>query len=145
MHGRQQEISAQIEEQVKASTTVPVDLALVGPSSWERVCVLAPYTNNERAEQIIGFKWNAEGKTAITSSDGINVLVFVKDHEVIAYTEHHRNKGDFSKLEPQCLARGQATLVRQPDSGGKIFLITNQQSIISYSSEPPKITLLPIR
>lgn len=128
------EISMQIESQFKASSTAPVNLALVGPLSWEQVCVLGPYTNNERAEKILGFKWDAESKTSIADNDGINVLVFVKNHEVIAYTEHPRNMGDFSKLEPQCLTKVQAKVVREPDSDGWVFLVTKEQSIARRSS-----------
>jgi hypothetical protein len=98
--GNSNEISAQIESQFKASSTAPVNLALVGPTSWEQVCVLGPYTNNDGAEKVLGFKWDAAGKTSITGSDGVNVLAFVRNHEVIAFTEHPRNIGDFSKLEP---------------------------------------------
>ncbi len=120
------EISAQIEAQFKDNSTAPVNLALVGPSSWERVCVLGPYTNNERAKHVLGFEWDARGKTSIAGNDGINVLVFVKDNEVIAYTEHPRNQGDFSKLKPRCLAREHATVVRRPDRDGWVFLVASQ-------------------
>ena len=39
----------------------------------------------------------------------MNVLVFVKDKKVIAYTEHTRDKGDFSNLSGQCFARHKAS------------------------------------
>lgn len=132
--GNSNEISAQIESQFKASATAPVNLALVGPLSWEQVCVLGPYTNNERAEKVLGFKWDAEGKTSIAGSDGVNVLAFVKNHEVIAFTEHPRNIGDFSKLEPRCLARAQATVVRETGSDGWVYLVTSEQGITHHSS-----------
>ncbi|TCV85112.1 hypothetical protein [Sulfurirhabdus autotrophica] len=123
-------ISEQIQTQFNASSTGPINLALVGPSSWERVCVLGPYTMNDHAEKILGFKWDATGKTSIGSNDGIYVLTFVKGNEVIAYTEHPRNKGDFMKMKPRCLNREQANLVRQSDNDGCVFLVTNQQAII---------------
>jgi hypothetical protein len=124
------EISAQIESQFKVSSTAPINLALVGPSSWELVCVLGPYTNNEGAEKVLGFKWDAEGKTSIAGSDGVNVLAFIKNHDVIAFTEHPRNIGDFSKLDSQCLARAQATLVRESGSDNWVYLVTSEQGII---------------
>lgn len=40
--GNNTEISEQIELQFKASSTAPINLALVGLTSWEQVCVLGP-------------------------------------------------------------------------------------------------------
>ena len=136
--GVSDEISAQIEAQFNASSTAPIDLALVGPSTWERVCVLGPYTMNENAEKILGFKWDANGKTSIGSNDGINVLVFVQGSEVIAYTEYPRGKGDFSHMVPRCLPRDRATVVRQPDpdprNNGWVFLVAEQQGLTLRST-----------
>ncbi|MGZ8152431.1 MAG: hypothetical protein ACXW0Q_06170, partial [Methylovulum sp.] len=113
-----------IQSQFEASQTASVNLALVGPSSWDRVCVLGPYTTNERTEHLLGFKWDSEAETSIAENDGINVLVFVQGREVVAYTEHPRNKGDFSKLQPQCLDRAQSIVVRDQGPDGWIFLVS---------------------
>ena len=93
----------------------PLNLALVGPTSWERVCVFGPYTTNEHAEKVLGFKWDATGKTSIGDNEGINVLVFARARQVIAYTEYPRNKIDFSKMVPRCLSRNQDTLLGSRD------------------------------
>ena len=116
-------IRDQITAQFDASRTAPIDLSVVGPASWERVCVLSPYTTNQTAERVLGFKWDAESKTSIAGSDGINVLVFVQDQQVVGYTEHPRNKGDFSKLQPRCLPRSQATVRREPNAGNWVYLV----------------------
>ena len=120
------DISVQIEKLFGNSSTAPIDLSLVGPSSWERVCVLPPYTDNEQAERILGFKWNADHITSIRDSDAINVLVFIQGKTVIAFTEHRRVKGDFSKLVPRCLPRERSTVVRKvdtdPRSKGWVYL-----------------------
>lgn len=116
-------ISEQITAQFDASRITPIDLSVVGPASWERVCVLSPYTTNKSAEQVLGFKWDAESKTSIAGSDGINVLAFVQNQQVVAYTEHPRNKGDFSKLQPRCLPRSQSTVKRESGSDGWVFLV----------------------
>ena len=107
------------------SNSATVDMAAVGPSSWERVCVLGPYSSNERAEQILGFRWDANDKSSIGSNDGINLLVFVRNQEVLAYTEHPRNKGDFLKLDSRCLGRSNAALIRQFESAGWLQLVPN--------------------
>ena len=110
--------------QFEASKTAPIDLSVVGSPSWDRVCVLSPYTTNQAAEQILGFRWDAESNTSITVSDGVNVLVFVQNQQVVAYTEHPRNKGDFSKLQPRCLPRSQAIVKRELGAGGWVYLVT---------------------
>lgn len=119
-------ISAQLEALLQAGTETRVDLAQIGPASWERLCVLTPYTTNARAEQLLGFAWDAERNTSIARSDGINVLVFTQGQEVVAYTEHSRRKGDFSKMQPACLLRTQAIVVREQTSSGWVFLMGSQ-------------------
>jgi hypothetical protein len=116
-------ISQQLTAEFDASTSAPVDLAKIGPSTWEKVCVLGPYTTNEAAEKILGFKWDVEQRSSIAKNDNINLLVFVKGREVLAYAEHPRNKGDFLKLHSKCLSRKQSTLLRRSNSGGEVQLV----------------------
>lgn len=112
--------------QFEANKTASIDLSVVGPQSWERVCVLPPYSTNQATEQILGFRWDAESKTSITGSDGVNVLVFVQNKQAVAYTEHPRNKGDFSKLQPQCLPRSQAIVGRKLGVDGWVYLVATK-------------------
>jgi hypothetical protein len=121
--GGSSSISEQIIFQFEASKSALIDLSVVGPASWERVCVLPPYTTNQTAEQILGFKWDAESETSIAGDDRINVLVFVQNRQVVAYTEHPSNMGDFSKLQPRCLPRAQATVKRELNSGNWVYLV----------------------
>jgi hypothetical protein len=117
-------ISAKITEQFDANSSAPINLAQVGPSTWERACIIVPYSTNKTAEQILGFKWDVQSKSSIGSSDGINLLVFLKGQEVLAYTEHRRDKGDFLKLEPKCVDRNQATLARKVEADGWVQLVS---------------------
>lgn len=119
-------ISEQITAQFDASKTTHIDLSIVGPASWERVCVLSPYTTNQSAEHVLGFKWDAESRTSIAGSDGINVLVFVQKQQVVAYAEHPRNKGDFSSLQPRCLPRAQSMLKRESGAEGWVLLVATK-------------------
>lgn len=118
------DISARIVAQLHADPAAPVDLRGIGPEQWERMCVLKPYANNVTARKTLGFPWDAEKCTAIANHDGINVLVFIQDNRVLAYTEHPRNQGDFSRLKPGCLARDQAIVAREKDSSGWIYLVS---------------------
>jgi hypothetical protein len=109
------DVSARIEAEFNANATAPINLALIVPSAWDRVCVLPPYTDNKQAASILGFEWNSDFETSIGGSDGINVLVFIQGSEVVAYTEHRRDKGDFSRMQPRCLKRDRATVFRHID------------------------------
>ena len=106
-------ISIQIEKRLEAAKWESLDLAQVGPAQWETLCVLPPYTTNAQAQAILGFEWDAERRTAIKASDSINVLVFIRDRKVLAFSEHPRSKGDFAALKPSCLPRAAARVVRE--------------------------------
>jgi hypothetical protein len=106
------DISEQIERQA-SSESIRLDLASVGPQGWERMCVLGPYASNETAKETLGFYWDSEGLTALSSSDLINALVFVRGNEVLAYGEVFRAKADFLSLQPSCISRSNPILVRK--------------------------------
>lgn len=117
------EISAELGRRFSKGESTAIDLAQLGPPSWERVCVLTPYTTNPQAEHVLGFKWNAEDKTSIASNDGVNVLVFVQGSEVVAHAEHPRSQGDLSRLNPRCLSRANAKVVRRTGDHGWVYLV----------------------
>jgi hypothetical protein len=113
-------ISRQLTKEFDASASAPIDLAQLGPPTWEKVCVLGSYTSTKEAEKVLGFQWDVEQKSSIAKNDAINLLVFVKGRKVLAYTEHPRNKGDFSELRSRCLPRKQSTLSRKSDRYGVV-------------------------
>jgi hypothetical protein len=117
------DISEQIAQAFIRNDGAPIDLALFGPPSWERICVLGPYTSNDGAEAILGFRWNSESKTSIGANDGVTVLVFVRGDEVLAYAEHPRSKGDFIHMKPSCLPRSHAKVARRAKLNGWVFLL----------------------
>ena len=117
-------ISERIESNLAANHGTRLDLRLVGVPDWDRVCIFGPYTYNSDAKMTLGFEWDIEAKTDIRSSDGINVLAFVKDSSVLDYVEHPRNKGDFAQLRGKCLDRDHAVLllVRRKEDGWTSFV-----------------------
>lgn len=116
-------ISQSMAAQLKAEEGTPLDLSQVGPDTWQRVCIFGPYTDNKTAEQTLGFAWDLEQVTALDMSDGINVLVFIRNPaEVVAYTAHPRDKGDFADITPQCFEREQAQFERQVGQDGWLRL-----------------------
>jgi hypothetical protein len=115
-------ISAAIVDQFDRVMVPVVDLSVVGPPGWDHVCVLTPYTSNAETEKVLGFKWDSDKKTTIGGSDGINVVVFLKGQEVLAFTEHPRNKGDFSGVDSHCVSRERAKFVRVTSKDGWTYL-----------------------
>ena len=105
-------ISESIYSQLKQSEWKVTDFSKVVPFKYERVCILGPYTLNESAEQALGFYWDVEKETEISSNDGINLIAFIKENKVISYIEHSRAKGDFSKLSRKCLNYNNSVLTR---------------------------------
>jgi hypothetical protein len=79
-----------------------VDLSKEVNGKWDRVCILTPYSTNQYAEKVLGFKFDVETKTDIFSSDGISLLIFANDNNAIQYYEVPRNNVDFSSLDTSC-------------------------------------------
>jgi hypothetical protein len=119
-------ISSQISELFDDAKVDTVDISKVGPKEWERMCVLGPYTDDAQAKEILGFPWDLRYRSSIATDDGINLLVFVRGQEGLAYTEHPRSKGDFLYLNQRCVPRSGAVFVRQPTSGLGVQLISQK-------------------
>jgi len=71
---------------------------------FDKVCIFGPYSSNADASEILGFDWNMEIRTGISSSDSENIIVFTKNKKVIEYVAHPRNKNDFHKLNRKCFS-----------------------------------------
>jgi hypothetical protein len=123
-----QRISKNVATAFLASDVAPIDVSAAAQGDWDRVCVLTPYMNNERAERVLGFSWDAERNTSIAGNDGVNILVFVQENKVVAYAEHPRNTGDFSEMKPSCLKRQSARVVRKPGSNGWVYLVSENDA-----------------
>ena len=105
------QISVLIDQQFNQKNLGYIDLAKVSDASWDRVCIIGPYALNKTAEDLLGFKWDIEENTEITSNDGITLLIFVKNKQVVEYVQHPRNKVDFSSGKIGCLPRNSAKFV----------------------------------
>lgn len=104
--------SSAIADQFSASGGKSVDVALAVPGSWDRVCILGPYSGDDAAAETLGFKWPAEALTDIELNDGISLLVFVQDTSVVSYAEHPRRLGDFSNLTGRCFPHSNAKFLQ---------------------------------
>ena len=110
--------SSRISDQFNARPRTSIDLMKAVPTTWDKVCILGPYSGDEEAEQILGFKWPVERRTSIEDSDGIALLLFVQNDSVVEYIEHPRDQGDFSMLDSQCFRSSNAKFRAVNDSSG---------------------------
>lgn len=105
--------SSSIAAQFSSSKGQRVDLATAVDGSWDRVCILGPYSTNDDAAEALGFSWPAETLTDIASDDGISLLIFAQGKSVLKFVEHPRGRGDFSNLRGRCFPRASAKFVQR--------------------------------
>lgn len=94
-------------------------LAEHAPFGWDKVCVLGPYTSDDRVDAITGLQGAARQAHDIGSSDAINLLMFIDDGRIVASIAHPRRQGDFGpELTGKCYTRESASfIVRVPPPG----------------------------
>ena len=85
-----------------------VDLSAEIEGDWDKVCLITPYFDNQLAEELIGFKFDVESKSDIYVSDGITLLLVIKDEHVIEQFQVPRNNIDFSSVDADCYLSGKA-------------------------------------
>ena len=106
-------ISEEITRQFNASGRTFVNLVEVLPQPWDQVCILGPYSDNSAAKKLLGFFWDVEKASSIASNDGIALLLFVQNSQVVEVVEHPRRDGDFANLSRQCVVREEAKFHHQ--------------------------------
>src|ERR1700730_4781926 len=72
-----QELAAEIAEAYQQSRLA--DFAQAIPIKWDTLFMFAPYTDRQRIEEKLGFKWPDADRAAIQDSDLFWLFVFVKD------------------------------------------------------------------
>ena len=98
------------------STVKLLNLANVVEGSWQRACFITPYTDNQRARKVLGFRFDVEKLTRIKTNDGVTLLVFIKDNQVEHYFETPRGNIDFTSVTPTCIDRENAHLKLESNS-----------------------------
>ena len=102
------------------SSVEKIDLADIGPSDWERLCVLAPYSTNESAITQLGFDWDAEGETGIEQRDDVYIVVFADQENVISHVEMPRQSREMLNSSISCLERSDSTIFWSVDDGWEV-------------------------
>lgn len=75
-----------------------VDLSKVTTFSWDRVYVFGPHTESSKIAAIAGKSWQDSCFTTIEFSDGMALLLFIHDKQVVDCIEFPQNEGAFVSL-----------------------------------------------
>jgi hypothetical protein len=65
---------------------------------WDRFFVFGPYTTPDQIEHALGLDWKGAQRSGIAERDGICLLVFVNDSEVVRFVEQPRDEGDWADV-----------------------------------------------
>lgn len=117
---RLDKVATSIFDDFEESERRTVDLDRALPQPWKRVCMLGPYSDNDKTHATLGFKWNSQEFSEVSDHEGVTLLVFVSaDDKVAFFTDYPRDKGDFSNLTTQCFERANARFeqVANPPKG----------------------------
>ncbi len=90
-----------------------IDLAKAVPGNWERVCILAPYTTNSRAKEILGVSVNVARRSNIGSSDSIALLATIHDSRVNGLYEISFESANFTPHAGECFPKNDARFLIQ--------------------------------
>jgi hypothetical protein len=84
----EQNLSERIQHQA-AWGVAKLDLQTLTDFEWDALYLFGPYTPLDKISKILGTKYR--GPNSIEYSDGINLLVFMKNGEVVQYAEIGRS------------------------------------------------------
>ena len=102
------------------SSVETITLADIGPSDWERLCVLAPYSTNESAIAQLGFDWDAEGYTGIEQRDDVYILIFADQENVISHVEMPRQPRELLNSSISRWERSNSTIAWSVGDGWEV-------------------------
>jgi hypothetical protein len=108
-----------VSKHLKESSGQRIDLSTAVPGEWDRVCIFGPYVEKSRAATALGFDWDMAANSSVIGNEGLSLLVFIKDKQVVEHFDYPRGKGDFSNLSGECFAKKDAVFVHndQPSQG----------------------------
>ena len=116
-------VSRTLSDKVHRGPGTVIDFAEVAPFAWDRVFIFHPYTPSREIDACLGFHWGGAGRSSIEFSDGINLVVFVRNGAVVCWFDHPRNEGDIMDLaDPQGYARAEAKFWVRLDKDQRLVL-----------------------
>ena len=92
-------LSNEISRYKNGDTSVIDFSTIKTPFLWDRLYVFEPYTYLSEIENVLGKSLNNESCfTGIMGSDGVALLVFTNNGQVMQCLDYERNKNDFADL-----------------------------------------------
>ena len=82
------------ETKIKDNPT-KIDLTLIDKLDYDKLLILEPYTNIEKTQSELNVDLSNINGNQIHLSDGINLIVFLKNNKSIKISELNRKNGDF--------------------------------------------------
>ena len=95
----------------------PLNLVEYVDGTWQKVCFMGPYSDDNAARELLGFDWPLEALTSVWVNEGVTLLIFVENKSVKSYYEVSRGQYDFSVLSGSCIERDLASFIK---SGSKV-------------------------
>ncbi|PWA05752.1 hypothetical protein [Flavobacterium laiguense] len=88
------ELTKIIESKIK-DNSMKIDLTKIDNIDYDKLLILEPYSNIQKTEIELNIDLSNISKNYICNSDGINLLVFLKNGKSIKISELNRTNGDF--------------------------------------------------
>lgn len=88
------ELTKTIEIKIK-DNPMKIDLTKIDNLDYDKLLILEPYSNIEKTEKELNIDLSNISENQIHSSDGINLLVFLKNNKSVKISELSRTNGDF--------------------------------------------------
>jgi hypothetical protein len=88
------ELTKTIETKIK-DNPMKIDLTKIDNLDYDKLLILEPYSNIEKTQKELNIDLSNISENQIHSSDGINLLVFLKNKKSVKISELSRTNGDF--------------------------------------------------
>lgn len=95
----QQKLSAAVEKKRQSDERVVIQMKSLTDFEWDKFYVFDPYSNAEEVRETLGFDTTIMAYSRIKDTDSHNLLVFVRDKQVVVFIDYPRGAGDFDKLK----------------------------------------------
>jgi len=103
-----------------------VDLSTITTFPWDRLYVFGPYTQPSEIAAVVGRSWHKSCFTTIDTSEGLALLVFTNNGQVVDCIEFPSNIADFAPLREYEMGFSIEEARFIVDETGQIILVTNK-------------------
>ncbi|WP_088044479.1 hypothetical protein [Bacillus sp. EAC] len=103
-----------------------IDFAKETDFQWDEMIIFPPYAQLETDFKKLKIKTNVKKiQTPIESNDGINLIVYTKNHKIVSYVNNRRDKGDFPFTNNRIFTNKNAKFKIIKDENGWIKFVDN--------------------